>query len=116
MIRWVAAFLLGLVMIGCAPVDPAGDVALQPAPPGTRDFFQPGIEDGVLYAYITADGGIFVYRRDLDRFGWITAAQFRKFVAHARSQGGYLVYTLEDGDLKQTACESAFRVILDAHM
>ena len=92
------------------------DVTLTKAPPETRTFFQPGIESGVLYAYITADGEIFVYRRDLDKFGWVTLEEFRRFVAHAKSRTGWLVYTLEDGDLKHTRCKDAFQVILNAKM
>ena len=114
--RYIAAVLGGILMLGCTPADPVKDEALMQAPQGTGDFFHPGIESGVLYAYITADGGIFVYRRDLDRYGWISIERFRRFVVHAKSQGGYLVYSLEDGDLKKPACERAFRVILDAHM
>ena len=99
---------------GCAPSDPAADVKLAPAPASTQDFFQPGIEAGVLYTYITAQGDIFVYRRDLGQYGWVTLPQFRRFVSHAKSQGGYLVYSLEDGDLKHQACRDAFMSILDA--
>lgn len=103
--------ILAFTLLGCGASDPVADIALTKAPPDARTFFQPGIEGGVLYAYITADGEIFIYRRDLDQFGWVTLPQFRRFVAHAKSRGGYLVHSLEDGDLKQAACRDAFHVI-----
>lgn len=105
---------LALCLCGCGASDPVADVALTKAPPEAQTFFQPGIERGVLYAFITADGDIFIYRRDLDKFGWVTLPQFRRFVAHAKACGGYLVYSLEDGDLKQAGCRDAFHVIIKA--
>src|SRR6266404_4681356 len=106
--------ILALILLGCGASDPAADVVLMKAPPEVQTFFQPGIERGELYAYITAAGAIFIYRRDLDQFGWVTLPQFRRFVAHAKSRGGYLVYSLEDGDLNQADCRDAFHVIIKA--
>jgi hypothetical protein len=104
------------IQSGCSAQDPASTVQLAEAPPGTRTFFGDGIKDGVLYSYITRDAEIFVYRRDLNKFGWASLTEFRQFVLHAKGHGGYLVYTLEDGDLQTPECQKAFDAILDAEM
>ena len=87
---WPVLVVLAFVLGGCDVSDPATEVALTKAPSDARAFFQPGIEGGVLYVYITAKGDIFIYRRDLDQYGWITLPQFRRFVAHAKSCGGFI--------------------------
>jgi len=91
--------------------DPAKTLPLIQAPPETHAFFTPGIDPGVLYSYITSQGQIFVYRRDLDKYAWVTLPQFRLLVAHAAKQSGRIVYTLEDGDLHDPNNRAAYMVI-----
>lgn len=91
--------------------DPAPDLPLIQAPPDTRAFFTPGIDPGVLYSYVTDRGQIFVYRRDIDKYAWVTLRQFKLLVAHAANQPGRIVYTLEDGDLHHPDNRTAYMVI-----
>jgi len=91
--------------------DPALDLPLIPAPPDTHTFFTPGIDPGILYSYITDRGQIFVYRRDIDKYAWVTLPQFKLLVAHAANQPGRIVYSLEDGDLHHPDNRAAFMVI-----
>lgn len=96
--------------------DPAPGLPLIQAPPETHSFFTPGIDPGVLYSYITDQGQIFIYRRDLDKYAWVTLPQFKLLVAHAAQQPGRIVYTCEDGDLHDPNNRAAFMAIHESKM
>lgn len=107
--------VLALLCLGCWKYsevdDPAPTLLLIQAPPETNSFFTPGIDPGILYSYITNQGQIFVYRRDLDKYAWVTLSQFKLLVAHAAKQPGRIVYSLEDGDLHDPNNRAAYMVI-----
>lgn len=95
--------------------DPAPTLPLIKAPPETQAFFTPGIDPGVLYSYITRQGQIFVYRRDLDKYAWVTLPQFKLLVTHAAKQPGRIVCTFEDGDLHDPNNLAAYMVIHESN-
>lgn len=102
-----------LVAASCQPPpsgDPATQVTMHEAPPGAGDKLR-HYSEGELYAYLTAEGSIFVLRRDLNRYAWVTHAEFKRFLARSAAKNEWLVYDIEDGDLVHPANRAAFMLI-----
>lgn len=105
-----------LVTASCQPPpsgDPAAQMTMHQAPPGAGDKLR-HYSEGELYAYLTTEGNVFVLRRDLNRYAWVTHAEFKRFLARSASKDEWLVYDLEDGDLVHPANRAAFMLIRES--
>lgn len=109
----IFAIMFSLLLASCAKEE---SVNFTPLPSGADEFFNDGIMDGALYVYVTKSGEVFIIRRDLRQYAWISLSQLREQVRFAESKGGYLVYTLEDGNLADKRADRACRVLVDCKL
>ena len=110
--------IIVFVLVGCSRSEQLRDVNFIPLPDEGMSFFHSGIEDGTLYSYITKDGRIFVIRRDLKKYAWLSIEQFEREVrlAESRNDQDWIIYTLEDRNLSNRAVEDAFSVLSSSNL